>query len=333
MMVHVECDFCGADDTALVFQATDTNYHFDGVFSIVQCKQCGLVYLNPRPDENAIGLYYPGADYTCFKTIKESSGFGQSNPFACMIRALGVDSGRLCDIGCGIGDFLAAAQCSGWEVAGVEINDYARKLSSERLGEKAVCSSLEKARFPSEAFDVVTLWHVLEHLPSPRRALTEIHRILKIGGVLALAVPNFDSIERRIWRANWIAVMAPTHFFHFAKASLAHYLEATGFQVVCVQQQPGAISLASNLLRSLRILLLDRVARKASHLDTVHSSVEPFAQRPKRYDASAYRVGQQTKDRVRGATMKLFYPIAWVIAALGLGPELMLYARKVETSS
>jgi SAM-dependent methyltransferase len=332
MIVHVECDFCGADDTALLFQTTDTNYHFEGIFNIVQCRRCGLTYLNPRPDEDTISLYYPETDYTCFRTIEEPSGFSQKDTFVRLLSELGTDIGYLCDIGCGVGDFLVAAQRSGWKVAGVEINDYVRKLCNERLGEKAVLSSLEKARFPSKTFDVVTLWHVLEHLPSPRRTLAEIHRILKKGGLVALAVPNFDSLGRRIWGAKWIPVDAPRHFFHFTRATLIQYVETYGFEVVCVYQQPGANSLASNVLRTLRILFLDPSTKKDSHLDTAHN-VESCAKSPKRHNASYYKVGQQTKDRVRKVTTKFVSPVAWVIAKLGLGPELVLYARKVERAS
>lgn len=327
MMLHASCDLCAAVDARLLFRATDTNYHFEGVFDIVQCKRCGLVYLDPRPDEDTLRFYYPDADYFCFKTRTELSGLAGNHPFARVVSGLGVDAGSLCDIGCGVGDFLVAARGSGWAVAGVEINESARTLANERLGKEAVFSSFEGAGFPSEAFDVVTLWHALEHLPSPRQVLTEIHRILKRDGIVALAVPNFDSLERRIWGANWIAVSAPTHLFHFTQRTLTCYMAMCGFEVLFVTQQPGANSLAANLLRTLRNLALDPFARKADRLDTAQNK-ELDAQAPKR-STSFYQVGGQAKARMLRATTELVYPAAWMAAKLRRGPELTLYARKM----
>ncbi len=328
MMVYVKCDFCGADNAALVFQALDTNYHFEGIFNVVRCRQCGLVYLNPRPDENEIGLYYPEIDYTCFKTVLEPSGFCPDDPFMRAVSTLGIDRGYLCDIGCGVGNFLVAAQRSGWRVAGIEINNYARRLCNERLGEEAVFPSLEQAGFSSETFEVVTLWHVLEHLVSPRYVLVEINRIIKLGGMVALAVPNFGSLERRIWGANWIAIDAPRHLFHFTRPVLVRYLETCGFELICAYQQPGANSLASNLLRAFRVLFLDPFAERSGQT-RVPQSLKTLPQVSQRH-TEIYKVHEQTKDRVRNVTTQIVYPIAWVIARLHLGPELVIYARKAE---
>jgi len=326
-MEHVQCDFCGEDDTLLVFQATDTNYHFGGTFNVVRCKRCDLVYLTPRPDEKTISRYYPEADYVCYKVEQESFGLDQNHPFLRMMTKVGIDKGHLCDVGAGIGDFLVAAQGSGWKVVGVEVNDYARKRSNERLGEEVVFPTLEEAKFPSHSFDAVTLWNVLCVLPSPARALAEIHRILKMGGVLAVAAPNFDSLERRIWGANWITVDAPRTLFHFTRNTLVRAVERHGFEVLGVFQEPGADSLSANLLRTLRTRLLDPRSKQDGPRDPHITPTQ--IQHPKRHDAH-FKVADQTKDRVRSVSMRVLHPLAWAFAKAGYGKGLTLYARKVD---
>ena len=329
-MIEVTCDYCGADNTSLVFTTRDTNYHFAGVFNIVQCKQCGLTYLNPRPEQDTIALYYPDAEYACYTDVIETSaGLGPNSRFIRTASEMGIHGGSLCEVGCGVGNFLVAARQSGWTVTGIETNNHARRLCNERLGEEVVFPSLE-GRFQPESFDAVVLWHVLEHLPSPRRTLEEIHRVLRPRGLLGLAVPNFSSLERRIWGSNWIAVMAPTHFYHFSEFTLVRHLEATGFVVMAVHQGSAANSLGSNVLRTLRRWLLDPFARKAEKSEGT-DYVQPNASNATglaRSSESHYRLDGQTKKRALQITTKVVYPLAWIASRLGLGPELLVYARR-----
>ena len=320
------CDLCGADDTVLVFHATDTNTHLSGVFSIVQCCQCHLVYLNPRPDQHEIQRYYPENEYFCFEMEAEPPRLGQDDPLLRVIRELDLAVTSLCDVGCGTGRFLLAAQRTGWQVAGIEPHDRARGLCNARLDGRVVFSSFERARFPAGAFDVVTFWHALEHLPSPRAALGECHRILRTGGLLALAVPNFQSLERRVWGANWIGVMAPTHLFHFTRSTLRRYLETSGFEIVAESQPPGANSLAANVLRSLRRLFLDPLSKAGDGSRGSPSAGTGIG--AEKQAASHYAIAGSTKARALWLTTRFVYPLAWLVAQSGLGPELRLYARK-----
>lgn len=321
---YVACDFCGHDNTTLILRAKDTNYHFPGTFDIVQCQRCRLVYLNPRPDEASISSYYPDGMYTCFKTERDPGPLSGSDP---IVRLTNPDSNRLlrlCDIGCGVGDFLVSAKRLGWEVNGIEVNEYARHRCTARLGEGVVYPSFDCANFPTDTFDVVTLWHVLEHLPSPRNTLAEIHRQLRPNGLLAIAVPNFASVERLIWQENWIALMAPTHFYHFTTVTLARYLEANGFKVVDIRQEGGANSLSSNILRTLRVSLLDRFAAKHSSISkqTVPSEYGPVI-------TPGYVIDDSTKDRVRQAITSLVEPMAWCLNRVHSGAEIKVYARRI----
>ena len=105
-MDRIACDLCGAHETELVFRATDTNYHLPGLFSIVRCRQCGLVYLDPRPGPHEIQRYYPDDEYYCFKAPTESAGLSHHDPLVRVLEGLNMEVGSLCDIGCGAGRFL-----------------------------------------------------------------------------------------------------------------------------------------------------------------------------------------------------------------------------------
>lgn len=325
-MEHVHCDLCGTDDSTLLFHARDTNYHLPGLFPIVRCRRCGLVYLTPRPTPGELAHYYPDSEYTCFRSAATEQGLGPHHPFTRMSTQLKLKPGWICDVGCGAGSFLVQAQRSGWNVIGVEVNAYARRLANERLGQSLVFPSLQEAAHDRPPLDAVTLWHVLEHLPSPRQSLLEIYRAMRSGGALALAMPNFDSLERRIWGKHWIAIMAPTHLYHFTPRTLSHLVKECGFEIHALEQQPAAVSLASNLLRTLRIWLLDPLARSRKRRSSESAGAPGTA------DSSPLpsycQVDRQHHDRILRWATRLVYPISWLAARRDAGPELVLWARK-----
>lgn len=322
--VFVNCDLCGANDTRRCFTIQDTNYDFPGAFSVVECQWCGLVYLNPRPREEVIGDYYPNENYTCFKELRAHGPLDPSHPTLRVAQGQGITVKKLCDVGCGSGDFLVRAKLAGIEVAGIEPSNYARQLANTRLGSGAVWPSFTSASFASNTFDAVTMWHVLEHVPSPHQTLKEVYRILRPGGLLSFAVPNFASLERRVWGGQWIAIDAPRHFYHFRVDNLRRYLEVTNFHLIIIEQHIGAISLSSNVLRTIRRAIID--PRKLQRKDTnVLPEGETYGSIPK-------SVNHSKKHQIRKTTTDLMYPLAWLIARLKLGPELMVHAYK-NTSS
>ncbi|MCB0256783.1 MAG: class I SAM-dependent methyltransferase [Anaerolineae bacterium] len=328
-MIRVACDYCGSDDNALVFRARDTNYGFAGEFAIVRCRRCGLVYLGPRPNEHEIGLYYPDGDYNCFKSDATSDPLGDDHHFVKAAKTRNLERGRLCDIGCGSGSFLVSARASGWQVAGVEPNDYARQICQQHLPDVPLYASLTEASFAADSFDAVTMWHVLEHLPSPSETLREINRMLRPGGLLGIALPNFDSIERRIWGPHWISISAPTHLFHFEPATLTQYLDRFGLQVMTVIQLPGANSLAANILRTLRNLLLDPFAAQPRD-SSPDPDIAPGSDGAPVRSSPGYSLSGDTKERALRVATRAVYPLAWLNARLGHGSELIVYAYKAK---
>ncbi len=132
------------------------------------------------------------------------------------------------DIGSGTGDFLLIARNKGWQIAGVEPNSNAR----ERSKRKGVQVQSDLASLNGKSFQVITLWHVLEHLPDLENAIVAIRQLLDDKGTLIIAVPNFKSYDAKYYREYWAAYDVPRHLWHFSRKAMQQTFEGHGFQVV-----------------------------------------------------------------------------------------------------
>jgi len=149
-----------------------------------------------------------------------------------------VSAGRLLDVGCKDGSFLTVARQRGWEPQGVELTPAAaQRAQHQRL--PVVIGTLAAARFPAASFDVVTVWHLIEHLTQPVAFLQEIHRILKPTGLLAIETPNIDSRAFRRYGVDWEYLVPPQHLCYFGPQSLQFALEHTDYQVVFQRCEGG----------------------------------------------------------------------------------------------
>jgi 2-polyprenyl-3-methyl-5-hydroxy-6-metoxy-1,4-benzoquinol methylase len=197
-------------------------------YQIVACANCGLRYTRPvltSPAELAI-LY--GNEY---HTSKTSRLYGFFLEGLCAERRkflVGLQPGRILDLGCGNGEFLRGLAERGWDAYGVDLSAAACDLSTSR-GIQTHCGTLASAAFPSESFDVVTSWHVLEHLPEPRTDLVEVRRVLRGDGLFVVEVPNCDSLTSRLCGKHWYHFDVPRHLQHFNRATLQRLLEENGF--------------------------------------------------------------------------------------------------------
>ena len=134
---------------------------------------------------------------------------------------------KLLDVGCGKGRFLAYAARHGWDVYGLEPADNGRQIARQRLGDRVVASFDE---LPSDnPFDVITLWHVLEHISEPTSLLEEIRPLVGPGGVICIAVPNFASLQARIGRKSWGHLDVPRHRVHYTPQTIRRTLERSGY--------------------------------------------------------------------------------------------------------
>ncbi len=139
------------------------------------------------------------------------------------------EKGLFLEIGCGTGWLCALAQEMGWQVVGLDINLNACWVARQTWNMLFLCSDSMLLPFKSNTFRLVVLRHVLEHLPSPRQALSEVYRVLKDDGWVALEVPNAESLGRWVYGPLWDSWDLPRHLHHFTPATLGRFMEQAGF--------------------------------------------------------------------------------------------------------
>jgi ubiquinone/menaquinone biosynthesis C-methylase UbiE len=288
---YVGCALCGAQDTDLVVRTTDLHYGVPGEFTAVRCRSCGLVYQDPRPTSSALPSAYParyaphqGVGSECGVFAPEASTWKEGvkervanmfysgqralnfwqrrlfSPFYVYARVLRVillpkgqgQGRRVLDVGCGTGRFLSEMQCCGWEVQGCEPRQEAALKAESALGKPILRSAFAPGLFKASSFDLVTMWHVLEHLPRPLQALKEVHRILKPAGWLVAMVPNIASLEFRVFRQAWFPLEMPRHLYHFSPSTLVQMLVKAGLSVyhIAFQIEPATREASARYLAS-----------------------------------------------------------------------------------
>ncbi len=280
---RVPCNLCGAQDEELLYPGTIdlTSSTFDpqAVFActsslygrygpVVRCRRCGLVYLNPRLAAAAVqAAYVEVAD-----TVYLDERIGRVHTFTRALDELEryAPRGRLLDVGCHIGVFLEVARARGWDAVGVEPSRWACAYARAR-GLPVTCSTLREAAFPSAAFDVVTLWDVVEHFPDPAAELREVYRVLRPGGLIAITTMNIESRVARLLGPRWPWLMQ-MHLYYFSVRTLTALLARCGFETIAVRPHRRIVRFAYLLSRLERWLpyparLAQRVARRLGIAD------------------------------------------------------------------
>lgn len=255
-MEYVKCNLCNSEDYGQLFSAGDDNLTKQGMFSVVRCRHCGLVYINPRPAKEGMAEFYPAAYYKLEKSesnyllsiLKDKRSIKEMVRNCHEIERL-KEKGKILDVGCGRGDFLSCMQFRGWETYGVETAEVAVRHCREVQGLNIFHGELLEANFPANHFDVVRLWHVLEHVQIPKEILQEINRILKPEGLLVISVPNIDSYEAKIFREKWYALDLPRHLYHFSTKTLKRILEKTKFKIIYFTRNYDLFTFRISLIR------------------------------------------------------------------------------------
>jgi SAM-dependent methyltransferase len=218
------CPACGGREQRPAFVAKDPLG--PDVFQLVKCEGCGLVFVQPILAPEHIEQYYAkgyyGRRHPALKDFFMNVRVRQVGPLQ--------GSGRLLDIGCGSGDFLLACRKRGWTVVGVEQGGAPIMQQAEALG--IIVKPPERMHeLEAGSFEVVTIWHVLEHLPEPRATLEAVRRLLAPSGRLVVEVPNFGSWQARIGGPDWFHIDVPRHLLHFDRHALEALLERAGYVV------------------------------------------------------------------------------------------------------
>jgi len=181
--------------------------------------------------------------------------------------------GKMLDLGCGSGWFIAAMRDKGWETYGVEISREAAELGRAAAGLNIFSGTLEEAKFPSEFFDYVRANHSFEHIARPGETLDEIHRILQSRGKLLIGVPNIDSLNARVFRQYWWYLGAPVHPFNYSVATLSALLRKHNFRIEKVNYNSDS----AGILGSIQIWLNRSNGRKSTEGAVINN---PFLKVP-----------------------------------------------------
>lgn len=287
VMENVACNLCGSTESSLLYELEDTLYHVPGEFALRRCLHCGLMYLSPRPTRESIAAYYP-AQYSSYRSPVEEERFAlvrwmRQRKLARRRRLIeqysGQSQGLLLDVGCATGLFLHEMAQSGWQVTGVEPIASAASYARNRFGLDVFQGTLNEAPYEPMSFDVITFWDVLEHTFSPAQDLAQAAHLLRPGGLLALSVPNWDSLERRLFGRHWQGLDPPRHLYVFSRQTLTTLLGQAGFSVIdWVCFMPSYFSFIISLERWLnaRSTGLSNLAHRLLNIPGMRLPFEPF---------------------------------------------------------
>ncbi|MEW6655475.1 MAG: class I SAM-dependent methyltransferase [Aquificota bacterium] len=265
------CLLCGKKGKLMYKDLRDRLFNAPGTWSLMHCPQCDFMWLNPRPIEDEVGKLYQSyfthkpiepskKKFVNFrKTLKakilnDTLGYDldveyKNKGLAFLVWLLSKigplkelvsgslmwlraeERGKLLDIGCGNGYFLAQMRDLGWDVAGVEPDPNAVKVAREEFGLKVFQGTIEEINFPENSFDVITMNHVIEHVLDPIALLSECKRILKPNGKLIVITPNIKSLGHRFFKQDWRGLEPPRHIYLFSSRSLITSAEKAGLKV------------------------------------------------------------------------------------------------------
>jgi len=247
-MEYIACNLCGDDQTRLRYASTVaddvrptaveafrcTSPGYGRHHTIVQCKNCGLVYTNPRIDGSQILDSYEAVEDPLYLEERD----GRVLTFERHLRPLEklkTPPGRLLDVGAYTGVFVEIAAQHGWEAWGVEPSHWAVEQARAQ-GLHMIEGTLSSAELTDGSFDVVTMWDVIEHVTDPLGEIQSAFRLLKPGGMLVVHTMDIDSLFARVMGERWPWLME-MHIYYFSHRTLQAMLTKAGFQVLRSEPQ------------------------------------------------------------------------------------------------
>ena len=259
---HINCPICERDAAERLFDKDS--------LSVVVCQQCQLRYVNPRVNRQTLEAAYTETYYPPDKVERiqmDSMEWLQMTERLTELEKQHQSKGRLLDVGCGIGTFLSLAREHGWVPQGIDPSKSGSAFAQEKYQLDVRCADIFQAAFPAASFDAITLYHVLEHISELNPFVRELRRILKPGtGTLVIEVPNGESLQSRLQKADWPYVHPYDHLYYFSAHSLPKLLRKHGFDNVRLGQ-PKRVSPTGGLRFVLRQAATAALVR--FHLGTV----------------------------------------------------------------
>ena len=235
-MIEIKnCPVCNKSNFSKHLESKDFSVSKES-FVVVSCDTCDFHFTNPRPSDLNLGKYYISDHYISHNNTRRTL----FEKIYQLVRRLAINgkfrlistffgSGRILDVGCGTGDFLNKCKSKNWETKGVEPSEIARNqaINNHKLD---VEESTDLSKIEGE-FDIITMWHVLEHVPSLNETLVQFNQLLSKKGKIIIAVPNLESYDAKYYKEYWAAYDLPIHLYHFSKKSICTLFEKHGFSL------------------------------------------------------------------------------------------------------
>jgi SAM-dependent methyltransferase len=216
------CNLCGSSGAAFYCRKDEID--------VVRCGKCGLIYTAEVRSQTEMKEHYSEG---YFEPYLKAEALHARKRFKKRIKEIKKLKfpGSLLDVGCGVGFFLKLAEDEGYKASGVEFSSWASEYARNNFSLDVFTGELKDAGFAPDTFDVITLWHILEHVTDPTKFLMEVNRLLKKDGLLVVEVPNVRSIAAKIAGTSWELMAPKEHFFYFNPETVAQLLQDAGFTV------------------------------------------------------------------------------------------------------
>jgi SAM-dependent methyltransferase len=250
----VSCNLCGGMSCEVYDEA-------EPPFRVLRCRACTLTFVHPHPVREQLAAHY---DQDYYREWLSGQAARRARIWRRRMNRIErlKPAGRMLDVGCGEGTFLELARGRGWRIEGTEISRYAADRVSARLGCPVFCGDLGDAGYPDNHFDVVTAWHVLEHMADPQKCLRDILHVLKPDGILILAVPNVNDrlmrIAYRIARRRKYRLFSTqdreVHLYHFSERTIRDSLERAGYDIIRLAPDYGIVDLSKRVINGLSVI-------------------------------------------------------------------------------
>lgn len=233
------CPLCLSPTPRPFLQAPALDRLKGEIYTCFRCPACGFVFLDPAVGGMAVHYdesgYYSRQPPLLGQWIDRlMAGFHRLRLWMVQ-RAWRRPPGRLLDIGCGKGKFLVAAQAAGWECTGVEPTERSWRVAVEQYHLRVLNEPLRDDHFSPHSFEIITMWHALEHIPDPLRTMKAVARWLTPGGLAVIAVPNIASLQAQLGGPLWFHLDPPRHLSHFTPQTAIRLLAMCGFSTPQVQ--------------------------------------------------------------------------------------------------
>lgn len=211
-------------------------------FELIENSEFSFLETTPQPSADKLPDYYKSEDYISH-TDSQRNLFEKAYHLARkislrnklkLINSYSADSKTLLDIGCGTGDFLEFIRRQNWNAIGIEPNEQARNIANIKTND-SVFKEQQLKKLESSSFDIITLWHVLEHLPNIKEQFASFKKLLKPNGVLIIAVPNYQSYDAKYYKQFWAAFDVPRHLWHFSKSGISNLVSKEEMKIIKIK--------------------------------------------------------------------------------------------------